>query len=52
MTGEDDDLQAGGVGAEDVEDAFLPNGVGIHQHVIEDENLGFVGGEFLRDGDA
>lgn len=52
MAGEDEDLEAGGLGAEDVEDAFLADGVGVHQDVVEDEDLGFVGGEFLRDGEA
>lgn len=52
VAGDDEDLEVGGLGAEDVEDAFLADGVGVHQDVVEDEDLRFVGREFLRDGQA
>jgi len=52
VAGEYQDLQAGGLGAENVEDAVLADGVGVHQDVIEDEDLGLFGGEFLGDGEA
>jgi hypothetical protein len=37
------------LGAENIEDAFLADGVGVHQDVVEDEHLGFIGREFLGD---
>ena len=52
VAGEDYDLHAGGLGAEDIEDTFLADGVGVHQNVVEDEDLGFVDGQFLGDGEA
>ena len=50
VAGKDEDLQARGLRAEDIEDAVLADGVGIHQDVVEDEDLRLVGGEFLGDG--
>ena len=52
VAGEDKDLETSGLGAEDVEDAVLADGVGVHQDIIEDEDLGLVGREFLRHGEA
>jgi len=52
VAGEDEDLQAFGLRAEDIEDAFLADLVGVYQDVVEDEDLGFVGGEFLCDCQA
>jgi len=52
VAGEDKDLQTFRLGVEDVENALLANWVGIHQYVVEDKNLRFVGSEFLRNGEA
>lgn len=52
VAGKDEDLQARGLGAEDVENAVLADGVGVHQDVVEDQDLRLVGGEFLGDGEA
>lgn len=52
MAGEDEDLEAVGLGAEDVEDAVLADGVGVYQDIIKDEDLGLVGREFLGHGEA
>ena len=52
VAGEDKDLETSGLGAEDVEDALLADGVGVDQDVVEDEHLRFIGGEFLGDGQA
>jgi hypothetical protein len=45
-------LQAGGLPAENVEDAFLADGVGVHEDVVKDQHLRFVDGKFLCDGEA
>jgi len=41
-----------GLGGEDVEDVLLADLVGVYQDVIKDEDLGFVGREFLGDGET
>lgn len=51
MAGEDQDLQARRVRAEDVEDAFLANGIRVHQD-IQDQHLRLGGREFLGDGNS
>ena len=52
MAGENEDLQTGGEGGDHVQDALLADGVGVHQHVVQDEELGLVGGQLLRHRDA
>lgn len=49
---EEEDLQAVGLRAEDVEDAVLADGVGVHQDVVEDEDLQLVGREWVRHGEV
>ena len=44
VAGEDENLQAVGLGGENFEDALLADLVGVYKDVIKDEDLGFVGG--------
>jgi len=45
-------LEIGGQRAQQIKDAFLTNWIGVDQDVVEDEDLRFVGYEFLRNGEA
>lgn len=52
MARKDQNLEAVGLGVQDVENAFLADGVGVDQYVVKDEDLRFVGCEFLSNGEA
>ena len=52
MTGENEKLNPFRERPEDIQNAFLPDGIGVDQDIVEDENLPLVAGEFLGDGNA